>query len=184
MGAAYMRRSGLRQPGAFISRDARREHGRHARQGSLNARREESAGAPVRGRRSTNSRRLARATCSRSRARSTSINNFHYQKQKTMDTFVSTPGYHRINAEKYHADPCVVPSLSSSIAKILLRESARKAWFSHPRLNPDSLRERGRQVRPWLDCARGIARGRCEQRGRDRPDRLSEQDRLHSGRLD
>lgn len=48
-----------------------------------------------------------------------------------------TPGYHRISAERYHADPCVVPSLSSSIAKILLRESARKAWFSHPRLNPD-----------------------------------------------
>lgn len=47
-----------------------------------------------------------------------------------------TPGYHVMTADKYHADPCVVPSLSSSIAETLLRESARKAWFSHPRLNP------------------------------------------------
>lgn len=37
---------------------------------------------------------------------------------------------------KYLADPCVVPSLSSSVAGVILRESARKAWFSHPRLNP------------------------------------------------
>lgn len=41
-----------------------------------------------------------------------------------------------MTAEKYHKDPCVVPSLSSSLAQILLRESPRKAWFSHPRLNP------------------------------------------------
>lgn len=47
-----------------------------------------------------------------------------------------TPGYHKMPAEKYHADCCVVPSLSSSIAQVLLRESPRKAWFSHPRLNP------------------------------------------------
>lgn len=47
-----------------------------------------------------------------------------------------TPGYHRMSADKYHADPCIVPSLSSSIAQILLSESPRKAWFSHPRLNP------------------------------------------------
>jgi hypothetical protein len=40
-------------------------------------------------------------------------------------------------AEKYHADPCVVPSLSSSIAQILLNGSPRKAWHSHPRLNPN-----------------------------------------------
>jgi hypothetical protein len=46
-----------------------------------------------------------------------------------------TPGYHKIPAEKYHADPCVVASLNASTAKILLRESARKAWFCHPRLN-------------------------------------------------
>lgn len=37
--------------------------------------------------------------------------------------------------EKYLADPCVVPSLNCSVAKVLLRESARKAWYVHPRLN-------------------------------------------------
>lgn len=46
-------------------------------------------------------------------------------------------GYHKnMPMAKYHQDPCVVPSLSASIANILLRESPRKAWFSHPRLNP------------------------------------------------
>ena len=48
-----------------------------------------------------------------------------------------TPGYHVMSAEKYHADPCAAPSLSSSIAQLLLNGSPRKAWFSHPRLNQD-----------------------------------------------
>lgn len=47
-----------------------------------------------------------------------------------------TPGYHRMTAEAYHADPAPQPSLSSSIARILLSESPYKAWYSHPRLNP------------------------------------------------
>jgi hypothetical protein len=47
-----------------------------------------------------------------------------------------TPGYHVMLAEKYHADPCVVPSLNNTVAQILLDCSPRKAWFSHPRLNP------------------------------------------------
>lgn len=51
------------------------------------------------------------------------------------------PGFHlNIPATQYHADPCEVPSLSSSIASLLLRESPRKAWHSHPRLN-DGFRE-------------------------------------------
>lgn len=52
-----------------------------------------------------------------------------------------TPGYHVMPAEKYHADPCVVPSLSSSTAKVLLNESPRKAWFKHSRLNPEYREE-------------------------------------------
>ena len=48
-----------------------------------------------------------------------------------------SPGFHRIPADRYHQDPCVVPSLSNSMAQILLKESAYKAWHSHPRLNPD-----------------------------------------------
>lgn len=48
-----------------------------------------------------------------------------------------TPGFHEIPAWQYHADPCVVPSLSASIAVKLLRGSPLKAWHSHPRLNPD-----------------------------------------------
>lgn len=50
---------------------------------------------------------------------------------------MTTAGYHKLTAEAYHADPCVVPSLSSTIAQILLNESPRKAWHSHPKLNPE-----------------------------------------------
>lgn len=47
-----------------------------------------------------------------------------------------TPNFYAMPASQYHADPAPRPSLSSSIARILLRESPRKAWFSHPKLNP------------------------------------------------
>lgn len=46
-------------------------------------------------------------------------------------------GFHVMPAVEYHADPCATPSLSSSIAQVLLRESPRKAWHQHPRLNPN-----------------------------------------------
>lgn len=48
-----------------------------------------------------------------------------------------TPGFYKMPAEEYHADPCPDASLSSSIAKVLLDESPRKAWHSHPKLNKD-----------------------------------------------
>jgi PDDEXK-like domain of unknown function (DUF3799) len=46
-----------------------------------------------------------------------------------------------LSAEKYHADPAPVPSLSSSIASILLDQSPLHAWLAHPRLNPKFERE-------------------------------------------
>jgi hypothetical protein len=36
-------------------------------------------------------------------------------------------------AEQYHADPCDTPSLSSSIARLLLQRSPWHAWRAHPR---------------------------------------------------
>lgn len=38
---------------------------------------------------------------------------------------------------QYHADPCSAPSLSSSIAKILITQTPLHAWTAHPRLNPN-----------------------------------------------
>lgn len=49
---------------------------------------------------------------------------------------ITEPGVYDIPAEVYHADPCVEPSLSNSIAKILIDQSPRHAWNAHPRLNP------------------------------------------------
>jgi len=40
-----------------------------------------------------------------------------------------------IDARVYHADPCKSPSLSSSVANILLTRSPLHAWHAHPRLN-------------------------------------------------
>lgn len=42
-----------------------------------------------------------------------------------------------VPASAYHADPAPEPSLSSSLAKVLLDQSPRHAWHQHPRLNPD-----------------------------------------------
>jgi PDDEXK-like domain of unknown function (DUF3799) len=50
---------------------------------------------------------------------------------------ISEPGHYIISAEEYHRDPCVVPSLSASILKILLSETPQHAFVKHPRLNPN-----------------------------------------------
>ena len=50
---------------------------------------------------------------------------------------ISEPGVYSLPPEVYHGDPCAEPSLSSSVAKLLLGRSPLHAWHSHPRLNPD-----------------------------------------------
>lgn len=46
-------------------------------------------------------------------------------------------GIHSLVAEDaYHRDPCLDPSLSASIAKMLVSQSPLHAWTAHPRLNP------------------------------------------------
>lgn len=45
-------------------------------------------------------------------------------------------GFHNISERDYHADPAPAPSLSSSIAKVLLAQTPRHAMLQHPRLNP------------------------------------------------
>ena len=47
-----------------------------------------------------------------------------------------TPGIHDMPHKDYLADPCAAPSLSSSIAAIIVSQSPQHAWFAHPRLNP------------------------------------------------
>jgi hypothetical protein len=55
---------------------------------------------------------------------------------------ISAPGiYDQIPAVVYHADPTPTPSLSSSIAKRLCLDSPRHAWYEHPRLSPQPVRE-------------------------------------------
>lgn len=39
-----------------------------------------------------------------------------------------------VTEDEYHKDPCATPSLSASIAQILITESPLHAWLRHPRL--------------------------------------------------
>ncbi|MDV2986149.1 UNVERIFIED_CONTAM: PD-(D/E)XK nuclease family protein [Methylobacteriaceae bacterium AG10] len=48
---------------------------------------------------------------------------------------VPGPGLYRMPAELYHADPAPEPSLSSSIAKLLVERSPEHAFHAHPRLS-------------------------------------------------
>lgn len=47
-------------------------------------------------------------------------------------------GIHRIDAATYHADRLRdVPTLSSTLARLVIERSPLHAWTAHPRLNPD-----------------------------------------------
>lgn len=50
---------------------------------------------------------------------------------------ITGPGLYDLPAKAYHADPAPVPSLSSSLAKILVSRTPAHARHAHPRLNPD-----------------------------------------------
>jgi len=53
-------------------------------------------------------------------------------------TSIQKPGlYPDMKESVYHSDPAPAPSLSSSVAKVLLNASPRHAWTEHPQLNPD-----------------------------------------------
>lgn len=45
------------------------------------------------------------------------------------------PGIHFITPQRYHADPCERPSLSSGLGKIITAQSPRHAWHASHRLN-------------------------------------------------
>ena len=56
--------------------------------------------------------------------------------------FVRSAGLYRMNADVYHADCAPEPSLSSSVAKILLEQSPEHAALAHPRLRAERSGER------------------------------------------
>lgn len=70
---------------------------------------------------------------------------------------ISEPGlYLDVAEDDYHRDPCPAPSLSSSIARVLIEQSPRHAWARHPRLGgahedePTRQREIGSAVHKLL----------------------------------
>jgi hypothetical protein len=48
-------------------------------------------------------------------------------------TGITAPGIYNIEHERYHSDPIAVPSLSCSIARMLVRKTPRHAWQAHAR---------------------------------------------------
>lgn len=62
---------------------------------------------------------------------------------------ITEPGIYRdFDGEAYFADPCPQPSLSQSIAKVLIERSAARVKFEHPRLAPPKLEDNGTE--PYL----------------------------------
>ena len=55
---------------------------------------------------------------------------------QTVTATCPKPGIYQLSEAVYHADPCPVPSLSASIASVLISESCADAKLAHPRLNP------------------------------------------------
>lgn len=51
---------------------------------------------------------------------------------------IDAPGIYDITESEYHADPCIVPSLSRGIAHLLVTRSPMHAYHSHPRFTPSS----------------------------------------------
>lgn len=49
---------------------------------------------------------------------------------------IARPGVYRLPPEAYHADPCPAPSLSSSLARLILARSPAHAKAACPRLTP------------------------------------------------
>lgn len=54
-----------------------------------------------------------------------------------MSELILTPGVYEMDAARYHADPCLRPSLSASMARLLESRSPMHAREAHPRLNPN-----------------------------------------------
>lgn len=50
------------------------------------------------------------------------------------EVFAGIPAIYTMSAAKYHSDPAPTPSLSNSIANILITQSPKHAWLQHPRL--------------------------------------------------
>ncbi len=61
---------------------------------------------------------------------------------------IDQPGIHDIPVADYHADPAPEPSLSASVAKILLDQSPAHAKAAHPKLTPPDPEEKTRNERP------------------------------------
>lgn len=57
-------------------------------------------------------------------------------KQHEPGVPVTKPGLYAIDEADYHADRlCEMPSLSSTLARVIINETPLHAWYGHPRLN-------------------------------------------------
>jgi len=58
---------------------------------------------------------------------------------------IAEPGIYDLSSVDYHADPAPTPSLSASVAAILVNTRPAHAWIAHPRLNPQHERTEDRK---------------------------------------
>ncbi len=75
----------------------------------------------------------------------------------------TAPGLYHMSEAAYHADPCVGPSLSRSIAEKLILESPRHAFAAHPRLtkpgDEDEAEEKSSRTRDIGSAAHALLLG-------------------------
>jgi hypothetical protein len=76
---------------------------------------------------------------------------------------VGVPGFWMMPANTYHADCAPQPSLSASVAKVLLDESPAHAWAAHPRLNPEPQEESGSSRMDFGTIVHALVLGRGRQ---------------------
>lgn len=65
---------------------------------------------------------------------------------------IDQPGIYTMSRADYDADPCAEPSLSGSIAKLILDRSPAHARLAHPRLNPAFQRTNERKFDQGNAC--------------------------------
>jgi len=53
---------------------------------------------------------------------------------------VEAPGLYDLTSEEYHADPCPIPSLNHTVARILHEQTPLHAFNAHPRLGAEKVK--------------------------------------------
>lgn len=72
---------------------------------------------------------------------------------------IEVPGFYQLREDIYHGDPAPVPSLSSTIAKLIVAKSPKHAKANHVRLTPDQPKKKVSGDRDWGNALHKLSLG-------------------------